>query len=95
MSHVATNGRVVIESADFELEISTPEWRLSADEEKQRAKDAEAGWAGFCARLNEAIDQQRRGQKDPEAEWDEHDYEKFLKESDARSEKPKLTLLHS
>src|ERR1035437_613366 len=35
------NGRVVIESAEFELTISAPEWRLSAAEEKQRAKDAE------------------------------------------------------
>ena len=26
-------------------------------------------------------------QKDPEEEWDEHDYEKFLKESDARTDK--------
>src|SRR5712672_397817 len=27
------------------------------------------------------------GQKDPEEPWDEHDYEKFLKESDARTDK--------
>jgi len=38
-------------------------------------------------RLNEAITQQQRGQKDPEEVWDEHDYEKFLKESDARTDK--------
>ena len=41
------NGRVVIESADFEMNISAPEWRLTPAEEKQRAKDAEAGWAMF------------------------------------------------
>ena len=29
----------------------------------------------------------QRGQKDPEADWDEHDYEKFLKECDARTDK--------
>jgi len=40
-----TNGRVVIESADFALAISTPEWRLSPAEERQRAKEAEAGWS--------------------------------------------------
>src|ERR1035437_9072283 len=81
------NGRVVIESTDYELEISTPEWRLSAAEEKQRATDAEAGWEMFSKQLNDALEKKKRGQKDPEAEWNEHDYEKFLKESDARTDK--------
>jgi hypothetical protein len=81
------NGRVVIESADFELNISAPEWRLTPAEEKQRAKDAEAGWEMFSKQLNDALEKQKRGQKDPETKWDEHDYEKFLKESDARTDK--------
>ncbi len=81
------NGRVVIESADYELEISAPEWRLTPAEEKQRAKDAEAGWEMFSKQLNDALEKQKRGRKDPKAEWDEHDYEKFLKESDARTDK--------
>jgi hypothetical protein len=33
------------------------------------------------------LEKQKRGQKDPEAEWDEHDYEKFMKECDARTDK--------
>jgi hypothetical protein len=82
-----SNGRVVIESADFELKISGPEWRLTPAEEQQRARDAEAGWAMFSKQLNDAVEKQKRGQKDPEAKWDEHDYEKFLKESDARTDK--------
>lgn len=81
------NGRVLIESSDYELTISPPEWRLSPAEEEQRAKDAEAAWSGFVARLDAALERQKRGQKDPDAEWDEHDYEKFLKESDARTDK--------
>ena len=81
------NGRVVIESANFELNISAPEWRLTFAEEQQRAKDAEAGWGMFSRQLNNALEKQKRGQKDPAAEWDEHDYEKFLKESDARTDK--------
>lgn len=81
------NGRVVIESADYELTISTPEWRLTAEEEAQRAKQAAAGMDDFMQKLTEAIEQQQRGQKDPEAEWDEHDYEKLMKESDARTDK--------
>jgi hypothetical protein len=81
------NGRVVIESADFELNISAPEWRLTPAEEKQRAKDAGAGWEMFSKQLNDALEKQKRGQKDPEAEWDEHDYERFMKECDARTDK--------
>jgi len=81
------NGRVVVESADYELTISAPEWRLTPEEEAERANQAAAGMAGFMGKLTEAIEQHRRGQKDPEEEWDEHDYEKFLKESDACTDK--------
>src|SRR5438552_8467772 len=81
------NGRVVIESADYELTISAPEWRLTPEEDAERAKQAAAGMDDFMGKLTEAIQQHQRGQKDPEQEWDEHDYEKFLKESDARTNK--------
>src|SRR5437762_4442574 len=70
------NGRVVIESADYELTISPPEWRLTPEENEQRARDAAAGMDDFMGKLTEAIEAQQRGQKEPEAEWDEHDYEK-------------------
>jgi hypothetical protein len=82
------NGRVVVESADYELTISAPEWRLSPEEEQERARQAAAGMGNFMKKLTEAIEQHQRGQKDPEQEeWDEHDYEKFLKECDARTDK--------
>lgn len=83
----AQNGRVVIESADYQLEISAPEWRLTPAEEIERAKLAASGLTWFMQKLTAAIEQQQSGQKDPDAEWDEHDYEKFLKESDARTDK--------
>jgi hypothetical protein len=81
------NGRVVIESTDYELSISPPEWRLTPEEDEQRARAAAAGMSGFMQKLTEAVERQQRGQKDPEEEWNEHDYEKFLKESDARTTK--------
>jgi hypothetical protein len=81
------NGRVVIESADYELEISAPEWRMTAKEDDARARQAAEGFGFFLQRLTEAVEKHQRGQKDPEAEWDEHDYEKFLRESDARTDK--------
>jgi hypothetical protein len=33
-----TNGRVVIESADYELTISAPQWQLRPEENEQRAR---------------------------------------------------------
>jgi hypothetical protein len=81
------NGRVVIESADYEVTISPPEWRLTPEEDEERAKQAARGLTNFMDRLTEAIEQHKRGQKDPDDEWDEHDYEKFMKESDARTDK--------
>lgn len=81
------NGRVVIQSSDYGLTISTPEWRLNPEDEQERADQAVEGMANFMDRLTEAIEEQQRDQKDPEEPWDEFDYEKFLKESDARTDK--------
>jgi hypothetical protein len=81
------NGRVVIESADYHLTISPPEWRMTPEDEQQRATQAAQGMNEFMNRLTEAIERHQRGQKDPDEEWDEHDYERLLKESDARTDK--------
>jgi len=82
-----TNGRVVIESADYELTISAPQWQLAPEENEQRARDVAGAMDDFIVRLTNAIEQHERGRKGPEEPWDEHDYERFLKESDARTEK--------
>lgn len=82
-----TNGRVVIESADYELTISAPEWKLTPEEEEQRARDVTLAMQEFMTRLTSAIEQHKRGQKPPEKPWDEHDYEHLLRESDARTDK--------
>jgi hypothetical protein len=81
------NGRVVIESADYQLKISAPEWTLTEDEERERAEMAAEGMVEFMGRLTAAVEEQKRGQKDPEESWDEFDYERLLKECDARGEK--------
>ncbi len=81
------NGRVVIESANYELAISTPEWRLTPEEDTARAGQAAAGMTDFMVKLGAAIAEQQRRKKDPEEDWNEHDYEKFLKEADARADK--------
>jgi len=81
------NGRVVIESADYQLDVSAPAWRMTAEENAERAKNAELNWDRFVQQLNAALEKQRAGAKDPEVEWDEHDYERFMKECDARTDK--------
>ena len=81
------NGRVVIESADYTLEISAPEWRMTTEDEAERGRQAAAGMSDFMGKLTEAIEQHERSHKDHEEEWDEHDYEKFMKECDARTDK--------
>jgi len=80
------NGRVVIESADYRLTISPPAWQLSPGEEEQRQKTAAEGFAGFLGKLSDAIESLTH--RPPEdKEWNEFDYEKFLRESDARTDK--------
>jgi hypothetical protein len=82
-----SNGRVVIETTEYKLTISVPEWRLTPAEEKMRQADEEAGWEMFNEQLDKAVEKHNRDQKDPEENWNEHDYEKFLKECDARTDK--------
>ena len=82
-----TDGRVVIEGADFTLEFSPPAWQPTAEDERQRLADAQAAWRGFLDRLDARVEHHRRGAKDPEEDWDELDYERFLRISDARNDK--------
>jgi hypothetical protein len=81
------NGRIVIESADYRLDVSAPAWRLTPEEEQQRAKDAAAGFAGFMQKLSEAVESTRHDVPENIAEWDEFDFEKSMRESDAITDK--------
>ena len=80
------NGRVVIESADYRIEMSAPSWRLTPEEEAQRTEDAAAGFSGFMQKLTDALEAQKH-QPPEDHEWDEFDYEQLMKESDARADK--------
>lgn len=80
------NGRVVIESTDYRLTISAPAWRLTAEEENQRRAQAEAGFDGFMEKLSDAIEATKH-EPPQDKEWDEFDYEKMMRESDARTDK--------
>lgn len=80
------NGRVVIESADYQLTVSAPSWTLPPEEEQQRQREAAEGFSGFLGKLSEALEAARH-EPPEDKEWDEFDYEKFMRESDARTDK--------
>lgn len=81
------NGRVVIESTDYTVDISPPLWGLTPTENEQRAKEAAGGMAGFMQKLTEAVEAQRHQKPENIEDWDEFDYEKSLRESDAITDK--------
>lgn len=80
------NGRVVVESTDYKLTISAPAWRLTSEEEKQRQIDAANGFNSFMERLSKVLAAQQHHPPE-DKEWDEFDYERFMRECDARTNK--------
>lgn len=81
------DGRVVVESSDYKLTISPPAWRLTPEEEEQRQSEAAQGFAGFMQKVSEAVAAQKHQPPPEDEEWDEFDYEKFMRENDARTSK--------
>jgi hypothetical protein len=59
------NGRVLIESVNFQLKISEPEWRLTPKEEAERAKQAAASLENFMREGNGNTDEAQGGQAGP------------------------------
>src|SRR6266513_2465178 len=72
------NGRVVIESSDYRLQISEPAWRYTAKEIAERKQGIAEEQTPFAIAITEDGETQ---------EWDEVRYEQFLRESDALTEK--------
>lgn len=48
------NGRVVIESADYQCSISEPTWRLTEDDQARQQEQASAAMADFMQRIGDA-----------------------------------------
>ena len=72
------NGRVVIESADYRLQISEPAWRYTPEEIAERERRIAEEQTPFAIAITQ--DGETR-------EWDEIRYEQFLRESDALTER--------
>jgi hypothetical protein len=72
------SGRVVIESADYRLQISEPAWRYTKEEIAERDRRIAEEETPFAIAIT---------QDGETEEWDEVRYEQFLRESDALTEK--------
>jgi hypothetical protein len=72
------SGRVVIESADYLLQISEPAWRYTKEEIAERKRRIAEEETPFAIAITEGGETQ---------EWDEVRYEQFLRESDALTER--------
>lgn len=81
------NGRVVIESSEYKIEISEPAWRLTEADEQERTQTVERGWKQFTEQLDEAVKSQRYEPPKEIEDWDEFDFEKSMRESDAVTDK--------
>ena len=92
------NGRVVIESTDYRISISEPAWLMSEKEERgqrQTNGDAVVKWmerltgAVSAAQRREEIEaaEDKEWSADDNAPMDEFGWEKFMKKSDARTDK--------
>lgn len=91
------NGRVLIENSELRIEISVPEWHLSAEEEKRQRAENQHSKDAWTAQLKENI--RRSSNEIPPAatesdeivldfdNWDEFIWERELKRSDERTER--------
>ncbi|MBN1864281.1 MAG: hypothetical protein JW808_05220 [Victivallales bacterium] len=79
------NGRVVIELPDADIDVTLPEWKMTPEEEKRQKKNNFDNLTNFLDELVEAKKPVREANLD--GDMDEFEWELFLKESDARSEK--------
>jgi hypothetical protein len=80
------NGRVVIESTDYEIGIGEPAWRLSPEDEARQHEANAQAMQSFMERISESFDPREEAayNGDPKNEFE---WELFLRASDRRSTK--------
>jgi hypothetical protein len=81
-----TNGRVVIESADYEITVSEPSWEISDEEEAQQREASSNALQAFLNRVAGVPDPREEAAyaNGPE---NEYEWELFLRASDRRVDK--------
>ncbi len=78
------NGRMVIESTDFKLEITTPQWTMSAAEDLMQTRESQGNFHAYLDSITGGPDAEE--EDDEEEEYDEEDEEEA--EDDFASEGP-------
>jgi hypothetical protein len=81
-----TNGRVVIESTEYEISVSEPAWKMSSDEEVQQQDANAEAMNSFLERAAGALDPREEAAYDG-MPTDEFEWELFLRASDRRSKR--------
>jgi len=85
------NGRVVIESADYQVTLSAPEWEMTEKQQQDQLRANQEAIRHFLDRLAGAIssDSDAEGADDEESykPMNEFEWEKFMKESDKRTDR--------
>ena len=85
------NGRVVVESSDYTVDVSAPVWTLSPKEEQEQIAASHQAIRDWLDRIDQArepdFDEPREFNPESEKPLDEFGYEKFMRESDARTDK--------
>ena len=86
------DGRIVIESTDYTIDVSPPKWTLSSKEEEEQiaaSHEAIRDWLDRMEQERHPEFEEEPADFDPEKEkpLDEFGYEKFMRESDARTDK--------
>jgi hypothetical protein len=83
------NGRVVIESTDYDVEVSAALWALPPGAEQEQIQSTHQAMLDWLDRLETAHPPEEPAQFDAVAEppLDEFGYEKIMRESDARTDK--------
>ncbi len=87
------NGRVVIESTDYQVTVSAPGWKMTAEEEQAQFKSNRQALRAFLENLaGPRPDEDSGGDEDPgtpepSKPMNEFEWEKFMKESDKRTDR--------
>ena len=83
------NGRVLIASASYNLEVSPAAWILSPEEQQHQIEATHQAVREWLDQLHDSRDVGEQVLFDPDEDkpMDEFGYEKFMRESDARTDK--------
>jgi len=85
------DGRIVIETTDYVVEVSERVWTMSPEEEREQIAATHEAMRDWLEQLQGTLEEQREESQsfDPEEDkpMDEFGYERLMRESDARTDK--------